>query len=184
VKQSRVMSLVESVINILVGFGISLGAQMLFLPMLGVSISFGQNFVFACIMTVISIARSYLLRRLFEALHIRHPISPFMGAVMAERRRQIDQEGWTIEHDDSHEPGELAQAGACYASCPGDTAQLPPADWPWSRQWWKPAGFRRDLVKACALIVAEGERHDRTRKRRAAPEPSAEPTSEQIGAVR
>jgi hypothetical protein len=35
--------------------------------------------------------------------------------------------------------------------------------WPssWSRTWWKPSGGRRDLVKACALMVAEIERRDR-----------------------
>ena len=31
---------------------------------------------------------------------------------------------------------------------------------------WKPAGFRRDIVKACALIVAEGEKFDRQRRPR------------------
>ena len=35
--------------------------------------------------------------------------------VAAERKRQIEVEGWTAEHDDYHPPGELAQAGACYA---------------------------------------------------------------------
>jgi hypothetical protein len=186
VKQSRLMSLAESVINILVGFGISLGAQTVFLPLLGVQISFGQNFAFAMIMTVISIARSYLLRRLFEALHIRNPISPFMLAVIAERRRQVEVEGWTAEHDAQHDAGELARAGAAYAIAAGspDGGEHLGVDriWPWSVDWWKPTGFRRDLVKACALIAADGERHDGLKKRRGGPQ--VEPTSEQIGAVR
>ncbi|WP_440643025.1 DUF7220 family protein [Bradyrhizobium sp. PUT101] len=165
------MSLAESVINIAVGFGISLGAQMYFLPLLGVGITFRQNLSFALIMTVISIARSYLLRRVFEALHIRRPLSPFMQAVIAERFRQIEQEGWDARHDDAHDLGELAQAGACYAAW----RRLPlrggsegiagvPALWPWSTDWWKPREFRRDLVRAGALIVAEGESLDRNRK--------------------
>jgi hypothetical protein len=174
VKQPKLMSFIESLINILVGFGISLGAQIVFLPMLGVTVTFGQNFVFACIMTVISIARSYLLRRLFEALHIRRPLSPFMQAVIAERFRQIEGEGWSAEHDDAHEHGELAAAGASYA---GHAAvwiddpepwvqKLPPRGWPWTLDWWKPYGFRRDLVRGCALIIAEGEKFDRQRKRK------------------
>lgn len=166
-KQSKFMSMLESIINIAVGFGISLGAQMLFLPMIGVAISFSQNLTFALIMTVISIARSYLLRRVFEALHIRRPLSPFMQAVVAERFRQIEQEGWSTEHDDQHQAGELARAGGCYADragLPGSTASDIPARWPWDAEWWKPAGFRRDLVKACALILAEGEKFDRSRK--------------------
>lgn len=168
-KQSRFMSMLESIINIAVGFGISLGAQMLFLPMLGVSISFSQNLFFALIMTVISIARSYLLRRVFEALHIRRPLSPFMSAVVAERYRQIEQEGWSAEHDDGHYTGELATAGSFYARHAGlPPGEPPPYGWAWSAHWWKPAGFRRDLVKAAALILAEGEKFDRSRKNKRA----------------
>lgn len=166
-KQSRMMSMLESIINIAFGFGISLAAQIFFLPLLGVQISLAQNFQFALIMTVISIARSYLLRRLFEALHIRRPLSPFMQAVVAERLRQIEGEGWSPEHDDQHPPGELARAGGCYADragLPGRTLSDIPDRWPWAYDWWKPAGFRRDLVRAGALILAEGEKFDRNRK--------------------
>jgi hypothetical protein len=170
-KQSRLMSWLESVINIAVGFGISLAAQMFFLPLLGVAIDFHQNLFFALIMTVISLLRSFLLRRLFEALHIRRPLSPFLQAVVAERFRQIEGEGWSAEHDDqAHALGELATAGATYAMHAGGPVEregiYAPTPWPWSVEWWKPAGFRRDLVKACALIVAEGEKFDRNRKRR------------------
>ena len=35
--------------------------------------------------------------------------------VLAERARQIAAEGWTPEHDDEHDGGELARAGAAYA---------------------------------------------------------------------
>lgn len=167
-KQSRTASLIESVINILVGFGIAVAAQAIFLPLLGVPIPLAANLGFAAIMTAISIARSYALRRLFEALHIRRPLSPFAQAVIAERFRQIEAEGWSTAHDDEHEPGEMAEAGAAYAQCAGVAAEdnrTPPPSWPWSPEWWKPRDFRRDLVRAGALIIAEGERHDRTRRR-------------------
>ena len=120
----------------------------------------------ALIFTVISIVRGYLMRRLFEALHIRRPLSPFMQAVIAERYRQIEQEGWSPDHDDGHYTGELAMAGSFYARHAGMPAGEPPYGWPWSAHWWKPAGFRRDIVKACALIVAEGEKFDRQRRPR------------------
>jgi hypothetical protein len=167
-KQSRLMSWMESLINIAVGFGISLLAQMYFLPLLGVNIDFHQNLMFALIMTVISILRSYSLRRIFEAMHIRRPLSPFVQAVIAERFRQIEGEGWSLEHDDAHGTGELAQAGSCYARWAGNPmrASMAPDHWPWSIDWWKPAGFRRDLVKSAALIIAEGEKFDRNRKRK------------------
>lgn len=166
-KQSRLMSLIESTVNILVGFGISLGAQIVFLPLLGVSISFSQNFLFACIMTVISIARSFILRRLFEALHIRNPLSPGALAIVAERRRQIEAEGWTPDHDLDHRKGELALAGATYALyARHDRRHVCPPEWPWDREWWKQHSFRRDLVKAGALILAEIDRDDHARKTR------------------
>ncbi|RUI81671.1 hypothetical protein IPC412_18770 [Pseudomonas aeruginosa] len=87
--------------------------------------------------------------------------------VQAERRRQIEAEGWTPEHDDAHSHGEMARAAACYAlagsSAPNDgtAALLVSLAWPWDKQWWKPTTPRRDLVKACALGLAEIERLDR-----------------------
>lgn len=87
--------------------------------------------------------------------------------VQAERRRQITAEGWTPEHDDEHADGQMARAAACYAlagsSAPNDgtAALLVSLAWPWDEQWWKPSTPRRDLVKACALALAEIERLDR-----------------------
>jgi hypothetical protein len=80
--------------------------------------------------------------------------------VIAERKRQIDVEGWSHEHDDAHSLGELAAAGAAYAI--RDRADSnPPTFWPWDWRWWKPKDRRRNLVRAAALIVAEIERLDR-----------------------
>lgn len=81
--------------------------------------------------------------------------------VLAERQRQIMVEGWTLEHDDEHGSGELAEAGACYAIFADQQGFSTPAHWPWDASWWKQAGRRRDLVKAAALIIAEIERLDR-----------------------
>lgn len=169
-KQSRAMSLNESVINVVVGLGVAMAANAVILPLVGLSLSIGQNVLIAIPMTAVSIARSYALRRLFEALHIRTPLSPAMLAVIAERRRQIDVEGFTLEHDDAHPPGELAKAGACYAMSVleldgGERLGLDRI-WPWSWDWWKPQGIRRDLVRAGALILAEIERFDRLRGRK------------------
>ena len=79
--------------------------------------------------------------------------------VLAERRRQVEAEGWTPEHDDHHLPNELALAAASYVCA--DEADAPPAIWPWDWSWWKPKDRRRNLVKAGALILAEIERLDR-----------------------
>ena len=93
--------------------------------------------------------------------------------IAAERRRQIEAEGWTTEHDDEHISGDIARAAASYAAMAGlrcatedgadvDTSlHICPSDWPWARAWWKPKTVRRDLIRAAALIVAEIERLDR-----------------------
>lgn len=176
-KQSRTMSFVESMLNIIVGLGVAMLANAIILPLVGFDVTLQQNAIIAVFMTVVSLIRSYGLRRLFEALHIRRPLSPFVQAVIAERDRQIEQEGWSLEHDDVHCRGELARAGASYVCCaafslldfkPSWLAAL----WPWRSEDRKPQGFRRDLVKGCALIVAEGEKFDRARKTKERPSPS------------
>ena len=86
--------------------------------------------------------------------------------LLAERLRQVDDEGWSPEHDDQHTFGELAAAAACYCHpepCMDDTRGVP-FSWPWDREWWKPTDRRRDLVKAGALILAEIERLDRIQR--------------------
>jgi hypothetical protein len=81
--------------------------------------------------------------------------------VIAERERQMAIEGWTPEHDDKHNYGEMAEAAACYLMGAGRSYPRPPQQWPWLSKWWKPKDRRRDLVRAAALVIAEIERLDR-----------------------
>lgn len=84
--------------------------------------------------------------------------------VLAERKRQVEGEGWTPEHDDAHEGGELAAAASCYAiasTSPAPPKTFAPGRWPWKEDDWKPTDRRRMLVKAGALVLAEIERLDR-----------------------
>lgn len=94
--------------------------------------------------------------------------------IAAERRRQIDGEGWAPEHDDAHRMGEMAGAAACYVlhgveirnDVLRDFAKrLVRELWPWAAGWWKPKTRRHDLIRAGALIVAEIERLDRAAAR-------------------
>jgi hypothetical protein len=71
VKQSRAMSLVEATANVVVGFGVAVLAQIAVFPLFGLDVSFADNLLIGAIFTVISIARSYVLRRVFEALRVR-----------------------------------------------------------------------------------------------------------------
>lgn len=104
--------------------------------------------------------------------------------VQAERRRQVEAEGWTPEHDDEHADGQMAQAAGCYALHAGGIGTDWPDGrqngaalfWPWDKDSWKPTTPRRDLVKACALALAEIERLDRAGISQS-PQPGATPAS-------
>lgn len=86
--------------------------------------------------------------------------------IAEERKRQIEEEGWTKEHDAVHTRGELAKAAAAYALpplCRADYAPdiaAAPFMWPWNKSFWKPVPNDRirELVKAGALIAAEIDR--------------------------
>lgn len=65
-KQSRLMSLVESIANVIVGYGIAVITQILIFPMFGLHTTLGQNLRLGLVFTGVSIARSFALRRLFE----------------------------------------------------------------------------------------------------------------------
>ena len=66
--QSRWMSFAEAVTNIMVGYGVAVLTQVLVFPLFGLQASLGENLLIGGIFTVISLARSFLLRRAFNAL--------------------------------------------------------------------------------------------------------------------
>ena len=70
-KQSRTMSLVESVANVVAGYGIAVASQILIFPAFGLHMTMAQNLELAAAFTIISICRSFALRRLFEAIRLR-----------------------------------------------------------------------------------------------------------------
>ena len=65
-KQSRIMSLVEAVANVIVGYGVAVLTQVLIFPIFGLHTTLSQNRKLGFVFTVVSIGRSYVLRRLFE----------------------------------------------------------------------------------------------------------------------
>ena len=65
--QSRLGSLIEALFNVLIGFAINWVANLWILPMYGFHVTGGQAFSMGLIFTVISVARSYLLRRFFNS---------------------------------------------------------------------------------------------------------------------
>ena len=70
-KQSRLMSLVEALANVIVGYGVAVVTQILIFPVFGLQTTLAQNLKMGAIFTVVSIARSFALRRVFEAIRMR-----------------------------------------------------------------------------------------------------------------
>jgi hypothetical protein len=70
-KQSRLMSLVESLANVLVGYGVAVLTQVLVFPLFGLAVTVAENLLIGLVFTGVSIIRSYALRRSFEALRVR-----------------------------------------------------------------------------------------------------------------
>ena len=74
-KQSRAMSLVEAGANVVVGYGVAVVTQILIFPIFGLHTTLAQNLKMGAVFTVVSIGRSYLLRRVFEAIRTRKSTS-------------------------------------------------------------------------------------------------------------
>lgn len=75
--QSRLQSFLESFCNTLSGFILSIITGELVFPYLGWPVSHTQNFLAVCIFTVVSIVRTYIWRRVFNALHgVKNARSP------------------------------------------------------------------------------------------------------------
>ena len=74
-KQSRLMSIVESLANVLVGYGVAVITQMMVFPLFGLAVTVTENMLIGLIFTAVSIVRSYALRRGFEALRVRQSAS-------------------------------------------------------------------------------------------------------------
>ena len=70
-KQSKQMSLLESLTNVAVGYGVAVSAQILVFPMFGLDVSLSDNLAIGAIFTGISIVRSFTLRRVFEEIRVR-----------------------------------------------------------------------------------------------------------------
>jgi hypothetical protein len=77
--QSRLMSLVEAGTNVVVGYGIAVGTQLVVFPWFGLPARVSDALAIGLIFTGISIARGYALRRLFETLRVRETRSAAGG---------------------------------------------------------------------------------------------------------
>ena len=70
-KQSRTMSLIEAVANVVVGYGVAVVTQILVFPAFGLHTTLAQNLRLGLVFTGISLIRSFVLRRIFEVVRVK-----------------------------------------------------------------------------------------------------------------
>ncbi|MEI4233743.1 DUF7220 family protein [Roseovarius sp. D22-M7] len=67
-KQSRTMSMVEAAANVFVGYVLAIATQIVVFPWFGIETGLAEHMTIGLVFVGVSLARGYLLRRLFEAL--------------------------------------------------------------------------------------------------------------------
>jgi hypothetical protein len=186
--QSKWGSFIESVQNTAIGFGIQTVATYYLAPWFHMHPSVGDALGYGLVMTVISVARGWCVRRWHEYRRNKNTPPDFAYIVeelATERVRHISGEGYTLEHDDEHVDGEIAAGAAAYClaaanridgigavqvnatAIPGTRVDAIRKAWAWGMGSFKPTTARRNLIKAGAMIIAEIGRIDRAARRRA-----------------
>ena len=66
--QSRLMSLVEAMTNVVIGYALAVWVQILVFPLFGLQATLRQSLGIGAVFTLVSLVRGYLLRRAFEAV--------------------------------------------------------------------------------------------------------------------
>ena len=69
--QSRRGSMIESVVNVAIGYIVAVASQVAIFPLFGIHIPLSDNLLLGLFFTVVSIVRSYALRRVFNRLSVR-----------------------------------------------------------------------------------------------------------------
>lgn len=64
--QSRIESFIESAANVLIGYCVALVSQLVIFPIVGIYVGLSTNLIIGLWFTVISVIRSYVLRRYFN----------------------------------------------------------------------------------------------------------------------
>ena len=68
--QSRAMSLVEAATNVVVGYVLAIATQIAVFPLFGLEAALSEHLSIGLAFVAVSLARGYMLRRLFEGLRV------------------------------------------------------------------------------------------------------------------
>jgi hypothetical protein len=86
--------------------------------------------------------------------------------LLSERLNQVEQHGFTLDHDRGHSPEVLARAAESYALTAqrqlmgAPDALQQPSIWPFENEWWNPRDARTNALKAAAILWALADRID------------------------
>ena len=67
--QTRRFSFLESLVNVGIGYGVAVLTQVVVFPLFGIRVPLRDNLTIGAVFTVISIVRSYTVRRVFNGIH-------------------------------------------------------------------------------------------------------------------
>ena len=70
-KQSRLMSMVEAIANVIAGYVLAVATQIVVFPWFGIETGLAEHMTIGLVFVGVSLARSFVLRRLFEAIRVR-----------------------------------------------------------------------------------------------------------------
>jgi len=70
--QTKLQSLTEAVINVIIGYTVGITGQMIIFPLLGIAVQTHEHLLIGLFFTAVSLIRSYFVRRLFNKLHKEH----------------------------------------------------------------------------------------------------------------
>ena len=105
-----------------------------------------------------------------ETLKAIETFSPGAAMAVRERKRQIEEKGYSQKHDSAWRSGQLLRGAECYFLTDDQRRRMTPnganapGKWPFISDTFKPTGDRLlDLSKGVAMAIAEMDRiiHER-----------------------
>ncbi len=162
-KQSRVMSLVESFANVVAGYGVAVVTQILIFPVFGLHTTLAQNLKMGVVFTVVSVARSFALRRVFD----RAPNPSHAGREERMASRYAGSHPAILRRDLMDR---LSAAVRTRLRAKWRTVAMFRAPWPLRRRDWSSAKVtsrtqcRRFSIAQCSRTTVAASRGERARE--------------------
>ena len=69
--QTKTQSIIESITNIAIGYSVAIVSQLAVFPLFNINVTIQDNLMIGLYFTVISLVRSYVIRRYFNKINYR-----------------------------------------------------------------------------------------------------------------